>query len=248
MWLINMNLHDKVAFITGAASGIGRSCALLFAQEGVKIAIVDKNSKFLEETASIIKRSNSEVLYESVDIVERNQVNEAVKKAIQTYSKIDFLVNAAGINVKKRVLSNMDPRDWDRIIDVNLSGCYNCVQAILPFMKKQNEGTIVNIVSDRGRLVKKSSGIAYTAAKHGLYGFSQSINHEEWENGIRACAILPGEVDTPLVREKEMPPDADHISIMLKPNDVAEAVMFAVTRPKQVLVQEIVITPTNRAY
>ncbi len=129
-----MNLQDKVAFITGAASGIGRACALLFAQEGAKIAIVDKNSKFLEETASIIKRSNSEVLYESVDIVERNQVNEAVKKVIQTYHKIDFLVNAAGINVKKRFLSNMDPRDWDRIINVNLTGCYNCVQEILPFM------------------------------------------------------------------------------------------------------------------
>ena len=242
----NMSLENKVAVVTGAGSGIGKACALALSKKGVKIAILGRRIEPLKETSSIIRNHRGEVIYESVDVTNRIKLSEFVKNVLQKYYTIDILVNAAGLNIKRRFLENMDPGDWERVIGTNLTGVYNCVQEILPIMRKNKEGVIVNIGSNAGRWVDKGSGIAYVASKHALYSFNQSINLEEWKNGIRACSILPGEVRTPLVFERLTLPDEHHLSIMLRPEDVAESVIFAVSQPKHLLVEEIVLKPTNR--
>jgi NADP-dependent 3-hydroxy acid dehydrogenase YdfG len=129
------------------------------------------------------------------------------------------------------------------MIDTNLSGAYYCVQAFLPQMRAHHSGTIVNIISDAGKQASPKAGPAYVMSKFGLAGLTQSINAEERGNGVRACGIFPGDIDTPLLNKRPAPPDEAARAKMLRPEDVAECVMLAIHLPPHAIVEEVIIRP-----
>ena len=145
----------------------------------------------------------------------------------------------------RRRLADARLEDWTRVIGVNLTGAYLCVQGALPLMRQRDSGTIVNISSMAGKRTSISAGVAYCASKHGLGSLTRSINLEERRRGIRACEICPGEVDTPILDTRPYPPPLESRVAMLQPEDVAQAVLFIVTLPPRAMVEELLITPTT---
>jgi NAD(P)-dependent dehydrogenase (short-subunit alcohol dehydrogenase family) len=129
------------------------------------------------------------------------------------------------------------------MIDANLNGAYYCVQAFLPQMRARGSGTIVNIISDAGKQASPKAGPAYVMSKFGLAGLTQSINAEERANGVRACAIFPGDIDTPLLNKRPVPPDAAARSKMMKPEDIAECALLCIHLPPRVVVEEMLVRP-----
>src|SRR5438046_155888 len=165
------------------------------------------------------------------------------KQTLAQFKEVEVLVNAAGTNAPKRALEVLSLEDYHAMINANLNGAYYCVQAFLPQMRARKSGTIVNIVSDAGKMASPKAGPAYVMSKFGLAGLTQSINAEERGNGIRACAIFPGDIDTPLLDKRPAPPSAEARQNMLQSQDVAECALLAIHLPPRALVEEIVIRP-----
>jgi NAD(P)-dependent dehydrogenase (short-subunit alcohol dehydrogenase family) len=137
----------------------------------------------------------------------------------------------------------LEPADYQRLIATNLHGAYHCIQAFLPAMRERHSGTIINIVSDAGKLANAKAGVAYVTAKFGLAGLTQSLNAEERGNGIRACAIFPGDIDTPILDLRPSPPPPEARARMLQSEDVAECVWLALNLPPRAILEELVIRP-----
>jgi NAD(P)-dependent dehydrogenase (short-subunit alcohol dehydrogenase family) len=153
------------------------------------------------------------------------------------------LVNSAGTNVVRRSLAELSPDDYRKVIDVNLNGAFYCIYEFLPSMRKSASGTIVNVISDAGLSANRISGAAYIASKFGLTGLTATINAEERRNGIRACAIFPGEINTPLLDRRPTPPPPEARVKMLQAEDVAACVMLAIDLPERATVEQIVVRP-----
>jgi NAD(P)-dependent dehydrogenase (short-subunit alcohol dehydrogenase family) len=156
---------------------------------------------------------------------------------------VDVLVNAAGTNAPRRSLEVLTFETYRQIVDVNLTGAYLCLQAFLPGMRQQRRGTVVNIVSDAGLKASPKAGPAYVVSKFGMAGLTQSINAEERPNGIRACSIFPGDIDTPILDKRPVPPPPEARRLMLRPEDVAECVMLVINLPERAVVEELLIRP-----
>src|SRR4030095_8808653 len=177
------------------------------------------------------------------DIGNAADVRKAAALVLQHFGTVHALVNSAGTNVPRRSLEVLSAEDFNAVIDVNLAGAFYCVREFLPAMRRQGEGTIVNVISDAGLLANAKAGPAYVASKFGLAGLTQSINAEERVHGIRACAIFPGDLETPLLDRRPQPPTADARARMLQPDDVAACVLLAVNLPERAVVEEILIRP-----
>ena len=165
------------------------------------------------------------------------------KTVLGSLKEVEVLVNAAGTNAPKRSLEVLSSDDYHAMINTNLNGAYYCVQAFLPQMRARRSGTIVNIVSDAGKQASPKAGPAYVMSKFGLTGLTQSINAEERANGIRACAVFPGDIDTPLLDKRPSPPTPEARTRMLRAEDVAECVLLAISLPDRAVLEEIVIRP-----
>ena len=165
------------------------------------------------------------------------------KHALAELKEIEVLVNAAGTNAPRRALEVLSIEDYRRMIDTNLSGAYYCLQAFLPPMRARQSGTIINIISDAGKQASPKAGPAYVMSKFGLAGLTQSINAEERARGIRACAIFPGDIDTPLLEKRPHPPTVEARARMLQAEDVAECALLAIHLPPRAVVEEILIRP-----
>ena len=160
---------------------------------------------------------------------------------------MEVLVNAAGTNAPRRALAVLSPEDYHEMINTNLNGAYYCVQAFLPGMRARRRGTIINIVSEAGKLASPKAGPAYVMSKFGLAGLNQSINAEERAHGVRACAIFPGDIDTPILDKRPQPPDAAARATMLQSEDIAECAWLCLNLPARAVVEEILIRPTRAA-
>jgi len=233
----------KSAVITGAGSGVGQAIALKLAQQGWRVGLVGRRVETLRETVKLAGSAGSQFLVCPCDIGDVKAVEKTAKKVLAALKEVEVLVNAAGTNAPKRALEVLSLDDYHAMIDTNLNGAYYCVQAFLPHMRARKSGTIVNIVSDAGKQASPKAGPAYVMSKFGLTGLTQSINAEEKGNGIRACAIFPGDIDTPLLDKRPAPPDAKARARMLKSEDVAECALLAINLPPRALVEEIVIRP-----
>jgi NAD(P)-dependent dehydrogenase (short-subunit alcohol dehydrogenase family) len=165
------------------------------------------------------------------------------KRVLAEFADLEVLVNAAGTNAPRRALEELSLEDYHAMINTNLNGAYYCVQAFLPQMRARKSGTIVNIVSDAGKQASPKAGPAYTMSKFGLAGLTQSINAEERAHGIRACAIFPGDIDTPLLDKRPAPPTAEARARMLRSEDVADCALLAINLPPRAVVEEILIRP-----
>jgi NADP-dependent 3-hydroxy acid dehydrogenase YdfG len=158
------------------------------------------------------------------------------------------LVNNAGLNIKERTFRELTPENWHLLLGANLHGAYYCIRAVLPQMRQQREGLIININSISGKRSNPLGGLAYNAAKFGLRGLAMGLAAEEKDNGIRVCSIYPGEVNTPILEARPTPVSEERRRTMLQPEDVAAAVLFIATMPPRASIPELVITPANAMY
>lgn len=241
------NLLGKTAWITGGASGIGRACALSLWRAGATIVV---SARTHDAIAAVVREcGNERVVALPLDVADAAAVEAAGRQLHERFGAVDILVNAAGINVANRKLARLTPADWDRVIDINLNGAFYCMHAVLPGMRANGDGTIVNISSWAGRFASSLTGAAYGASKHAMAAMTLSVAMEECAHGIRACAIYPGETATPILANRPNPPSADDLARMLQPEDVAAAVDFVIALPPRATVNELVISPTwNRAF
>ena len=234
---------DKTAIVTGAGSGVGRAVALRLAGEGWSVAVVGRRAEQLEQTRSLAGPNSRRVFAFPCDIADPAAVERMVAAALDRLGGIQALVNSAGTNVPRRSLEVLSVEDYQAMIGANLNGTFYCVRAVLPQMRKQGSGTIVNVVSDAGLLANAKAGPAYVASKFGVTGLTQSINAEERERGIRACAIFPGDIDTPLLEKRPAPPPPEARAKMLQPEDVAACVLLAINLPQRAVVEQLLVRP-----
>ena len=239
-----MNERDsKTAVVTGAGSGVGRAVAVRLLQDGWRVALVGRRGDALNETTKLAGDSADRALVCPCDIGKPADVDAMAARVLSQFGTVNVLVNAAGTNIPKRSLDVLTVEDYQQVIDVNLTGSFLCARAFLPGMRQRGEGTIVNVVSDAGLQASAKAGVGYAASKFGQRGLTQAINAEERERGIRACAILPGDIDTPLLDKRPEPPPAEARRRMLRPEDVAECVMLAINLPPHAVVEELLIRP-----
>jgi NAD(P)-dependent dehydrogenase (short-subunit alcohol dehydrogenase family) len=225
--------------VTGAGSGVGRAVALKFAVHGWNVALVGRRAEPLDETAALAAGATSRLASFPCDVSEANAVAAMADRVLNRFAGVDVLVNAAGINVPQRSFVALSLDDWHAVMATNLHGAYYCVRAFLPGMRERQNGTIVNINSDVGKMARELAGPAYVSSKFGLMGLTQQINAEERRNGIRACSICPRDINTPLLDKRPQPPPSDVRARMLQPEDLAECVWLAATLPQRVVLDEI---------
>ncbi len=225
-----MRLKDKVALVTGGASGIGRATAQLFAREGARVAVADY-SAVGSETVVGIRAAGGNAIFVPVDVSNSGQVASMVDAALQAYGHIDILFNGAGILFYGTVLET-DEQAWNRVISINLTGTYLCCRAVLPHMIRQGGGSIINVSSTVGAHDACANAVAYVTSKAGVALFSKAVAIDHARQGIRVNALVPGATDTPMIR-KGMTPEAlkalaeSHpIGRLARPEELAKAVLF----------------------
>lgn len=242
-------LAGQVAIITGAGSGVGRATALALAEEGAAVALVGRREATLRETAALIGdaagRGPEGVMVAVCDVAAPAQVRGMVKDVQARFGRIDLLLNNAGVNLPRRTLAELRLEDWQRLISINLDGCFHCVQAVLPIMRAQGGGLFVHIGSQAARRPSPLAGAAYTASKAGLAGLSYVINAEERANNIRSSVIVLGDTDTPLLDDRPTPPSEESRARSLQPEDVAACIRAIATLPARATVEELVLLPTQ---
>jgi NADP-dependent 3-hydroxy acid dehydrogenase YdfG len=233
----------KFAVVTGASSGLGQAVAIKLASRGFSVAAVARRADALEQTVKLAKPAESRITPIACDISDPAAVEKMAAIVLEKFGKVHVLVNSAGINTPDRSFANLSLATFKQVIDINQTGTFLCIQAFLPAMRKQQSGTIVNISSDSAIQPSMKAGAAYVASKMAVRGMTLSLNAEERVNGIRACAIYPGDIDTPLLEKRPTPPTADARKKMLTPDDVAECVLLAITLPDRAVIEELLIRP-----
>ncbi len=240
-------LTGKRALITGGGSGIGLAVARLFLQEGAKVAITGRDEAKLRRAADELA-GGERLLFRACDVGAPDQVRAAVEFATSRWGGIDILVNNAGTNIKDRGIRQLTPETWKLLIGANLDGAFYCIHAVLPQMLARKDGMIVNVSSVAGKRAGPLGGAAYAAAKFGMSALGICLAAEEKDSGIRVSNVYPGEVDTPILEVRPTPVSAEQRARILKPEDVAAAVLFVATLPPHVSVPELVIKPTSQVY
>jgi NADP-dependent 3-hydroxy acid dehydrogenase YdfG len=244
-----MRLKNKIAWVTGAGSGIGRAAALTLAREGASVIVSGRREAPLAEVAAQIKSQGGIALVKAGDLTDAT-VSTAVADEIRAqFGRLDILVNNAGVNILRRSLKELDAAGADQVLDGNLSSAFYCVLAALPIMRAQKDGVLIHTASMAGRTIGPLSGAAYAAAKHGVVALSHSINCEECVHGIRSTVVCPGEVATPILDQRPVPVSKEDRARMLQSEDVADLIGYIATLPPHVCLNEVWITPTwNRGY
>ncbi|HGZ8691120.1 TPA: SDR family oxidoreductase [Staphylococcus aureus] len=227
-------LTDKVAVVTGAGSGIGEAIATLLHEEGVKVILAGRNKDKLQNVANQLAQDSVKVA--PTDVTKKEEVDELIKIAQQTFGGLDIVINSAGQMLSSKI-TDYQVDEWDSMIDVNIKGTLYTAQAALPTMLEQSSGHLINIASISGFEVTKSSTI-YSATKAAVHTITQGLEKELAKTGVKVTSISPGMVDTAITAAYN-PTDRKK----LEPQDIAEAVLYALTQPKHVNVNEITVRP-----
>ena len=243
------NNGKRVAWVTGGGSGIGESGAEFLAADGWTVVISGRRKEELERVVANITKKGGKAEAIQLDVSNKADVNKAADQILARHGRIDLLVNSAGINVPKRSWADMELEGWDKLVEVNLNGVLYCMRAVLPAMRKQKDGCIINVASWAGRHVSKMPGPAYTTTKHAVLALTHSFNMDECVNGLRACCLSPGEVATPILKLRPVVPSEEEQAKMLQPEDCGRTIAFVASMPPRVCMNEILISPThNRGF
>ncbi len=224
-----MSIKDKVTIITGAGSGIGKGTALMFGRAGAKVVVADVNEKGGEETANEIRQKGGEAFFAKLDVSNREQIKNVIQETLNKYGKIDVLINNAGI-IQDALVVKMTEEQWDRVLNINLKGPFNCIQAVVGTMIEHGGGVIINVSSIVG-LYGNIGQTNYASAKAGLIGMTKTLAKELGKKGIRVNAIAPGFIFTPMtasIPEKilEMMKEKTPLKRLGQPEDVANTLLF----------------------
>ena len=239
-----MGLADKVCIVTGGGSGIGRAAALLMAAQGARVAVVGRTESKLTAVRGEIERQRGTALAVRLDVADRSAVQRMAAAVLDAWGQIDVLVNNAGHSSAHRMLLTTTPEDIRSTIDSNLAGTIYCTQAVMPAMQAAGAGTIINVASLAGVGGSLLGGPSYSAAKAGVINFTQYLNTEFRNSGLRASVIIPGEVDTPIVEQRPVHPSPEARATMATSEDVARAILLVADLPQRTLVPELTIRPT----
>jgi NADP-dependent 3-hydroxy acid dehydrogenase YdfG len=242
-------LQGKIAWLTGAGSGIGRAGAQELAASGATVIVSGRNQEGLDETVALINKAGGKAEAALLDVSDKAAVARVGADIIARHHRCDILVNSAGLNLSTRLWKQLTPDTFDHIVGINLNGALYCIHAVLAAMRAQKSGLVINISSWAGRFEEYLTGPAYNASKTALAALSLSLNDEECVNGIRACCIFPGEVATPILRHRPVPPTQEEVDRMLQAEDLGKTIRFVAEMPPRVCINEIMITPTwNRFF
>lgn len=239
-------LDGKVAWVTGAGSGIGEAAAEALAGEGARVVLSGRRREPLEAVAS---RIGPAARVAPGDMAVAGDVGAIVAGIEREFGRLDILVANAGLNIVDRGWDKLSAEGAASVIGANLNSAFYCASAVLPMMRRQKDGVLIHTASLAGRFISLLSGPAYTAAKHGVVAMSHTINMEECVHGIRSSVINPGEVATPILDKRPVPVSAAERARMVQPRDVADLIVYIATLPAHVVLNEVMITPTwNRGY
>jgi NADP-dependent 3-hydroxy acid dehydrogenase YdfG len=243
---VRNTLDGKAVLVTGASSGIGEATALALAQEGAHVAV---GARRTDRLAALAQKAPGELLTLELDVTDQESVRAAVAATVERFGALDVLVNNAGVMLTGPILG-ADTTEWTRMVETNLLGSMYTVHAALPHLL-ESKGAVVQISSTSGRIASAGGGV-YAATKFGISAFAESLRQELTANGLRVVVIEPGFVATELashITDPTMQAAAQHmVSSMriLQPEDIAEAVCYAITQPDHVAVNEIMVRPTDQ--
>jgi NADP-dependent 3-hydroxy acid dehydrogenase YdfG len=242
-------LDGQVAWVTGAGSGIGLAAAQELAAGGAAVVLSGRRLEPLEAAAGAIRAAGGKAEAVQLDVAVAQAVGDAAKTILGRHGRIDILVNSAGTNIPQRHWSDVSTTSFDKVFAININGAFYAIAAVLPGMRSNKRGTIVNISSWAGRFENNLTGPAYSASKRAMISMNHSINVEECMNGIRACVICPGEVATPILKNRPVPPSEEEMSKMLQAEDLGHTIRFVCELPPHACINEILMSPTwNRLY
>ena len=221
---------DKVVFITGAASGIGRASALAFAAEGARVAVLDRSADALEAVQTSLAGAGTDVVAIQCDVSAPEEVEAAIKRVVDRFGRLDIAFNNAGVENKAARAHEIDLAEWDRILNINLRGTFVCMKHELAQMVKQGSGVVVNTSSGAG-IRGVAGGAAYAASKHAIIGLTRSAALDYARQNIRVNAVLPGNIETPMMDrftggDIQKAIDLEPVGRLGRPEEIAEAVLW----------------------
>ena len=239
-----MSLDGKACIITGGGSGIGRSTALAMARDGAAVALVGRTVAKVETVRDEVRARGGTAVAFGVDVADLDGVTRMTESVKAELGGPHVLVNNAGHSSHHRRVLTTTEEEIRAVIDSNLMGTIFCTQAALPAMLEAGEGTIINVSSRAGIQGSMMGGMAYSAAKAGVINFTRFINNEYPDNRIRASVVIPGEVDTPVLDKRPVPPDKAGRATMAGPDDVADVITLIARLPIRTNVPELIVQPT----
>ena len=239
-----MSLKDKVCILTGGGDGIGRGTALKMAREGAKLALVGRTASKVEAVKAEIEAEGGAADAYGVDVSDFDGVHAMAKDVLERHGRVDILINCAGHSSPHRKLLTTTPEEIHGVINSNLVGTIFCTQAVIPSMVEAKTGTIINISSMAGVQPGLMGGMIYSAAKAAVINFTEFINTEFVNTGVRASVVIPGEVDTPILDKRPVPPSAEARATMVTVEDTAEAITLVARLDARTNIPELIIKPT----
>lgn len=240
-----MKLKEQVCIITGGGSGIGQDAALKMAQEGATVVIAGRTESKLDTVKSKIAAADGTAVSYVLDVADYDAVQHMVDDVLEKFGRIDVLVNNAGHSSHNRRITNATPEEVRSVVDSNLIGTFFCTKAVVPTMLEAKSGTIINISSLAAITPGPLAGYAYGAAKAGIINFTEFLNNDLMNTGIRASVIIPGEVATPILDNRPVPPNVESRKKMVDVAETSAAILLIATLPQRTNIPELTIRPTE---